>query len=173
MSGIGSGIFDYSVVLLRVIIITCITHERETVVIIKNVNTDKISAVVKSGITTATESVLVMVCLIVALFFSELDSGFVFHRRNIRTGGKSSSSPVVGSRHLFVLYLSQVTTIWIEVEKVFQFFPNDSVKDRIMKKVGRMVTCHGGHGDMSHAKKKITLPDVICHASSDIYIPKT
>ena len=102
----------------------------------------------------------------------EFESGLMrllrlLHCQHRRAGGSSSSSPVVGSistsHCLFVLSLSQVTTIWVEVEKAFQFFSNDSVNRRIMKKVG-MVTCHRrswshvteGHGHMSPAKKDHT-----------------
>ena len=45
--------------------------------------------------------------------------------------GRSSSS-----RHLFVrVCLSQVTTIWVKEEKVFQFYSIDSVKRRNIKKL--------------------------------------
>jgi hypothetical protein len=50
-----------------------------------------------------------------------------------------SLGPVVrssSSRHLFVrVCLSQVTTIWVKEEKVFQFYSIDSVKWRNIKKL--------------------------------------
>jgi len=129
-----------------VVVATCIAHETGFVA-------DEVGTVVKAVVTAAAQAVLVQVVLLRALFFRQFEAGSVLLFDGSCYGSSSgSSSPVVGSkgscRHCsFVrLSLSEETTIWTNVEKVFQFYSADSVNRRIMRKIGKwMVTCQKKH----------------------------
>jgi len=132
-----------------VVVAACIAHETGEV-------TNEVGTVVKAIVTAAAQAVFVEVVLLRTLLFSEFEAGSVLLFGGSCYGSSSgSSSPVVGSkgsRHCsFVrLSLSQVATIWTNVEKAFQFYSADTVNRRIMtkvKKIGKLVvvTCHTPH----------------------------
>ena len=59
--------------------------------------------------------------------------------------GRSSSSSSSSRHFVRCGCLSQVATIWTNVEKVFQFYSNDSVNRQIMIKVKKIGKCVCGH----------------------------
>lgn len=128
-----------------VVLAACIAHETADI-------TQEVGTVVKAIVTTAAQAVFVQVMLLRALLFSQFESGSVLFGS---CHGSSGGSPVVrsrgSSRHCsFVrLSMSQVATIWTNIEKVFQFYSADSVNRWIMikvKKIGKcVVTCQKKH----------------------------
>ncbi len=127
-----------------VVVGACIAHETADI-------TQEVGTVVKAIVTTAAQAVFVQIMLLRALLFSQFEAGSVLFG-SCCGSSNGSSSPVVGSRgssrHCsFVrLSMSQVATIWTNIEKVFQFYSADSVNRWIMikvKKIGKcVVTCH-------------------------------
>jgi hypothetical protein len=114
-----SCVFRSSVIVTSSVVVrACVAHETLDIA-------HEVGTVVKPTVTSAADAVFVLVMLLRTLLLSEFEAGSVLFEGH--HGSRSgSSSPVVGStssRHCsFVLSLSQVATIWRNVEKVFQFF---------------------------------------------------
>ena len=118
-----------------------IIADKHSVVFICAAGDDEVGFIIKAAIALAAESEAVIAplhreccnfitCSVVGVFVVVTGEG-----------GNSlcSLGPVVRSsisRHLFVrVCLSQVTTIWVKEEKVFQFYSIDTVKWRNIKKL--------------------------------------
>jgi hypothetical protein len=116
-----------------------IIADKQSVVLSWIAGDDEVGFIIKAALALAAESEAVLAplhreccnfitCSVVGVFV-------------VVTGENSvcSLGPVVrssSSRHLFVrVCLSQVTTIWVKEEKVFQFYSIDSVKWRNIKKL--------------------------------------
>ncbi len=136
------------------------TAHQYSVVFICIAGDDEVGFIIKAAIALAAESEAVLTP-IHGEGRNFITSSVVFFV--VVTGENSlwSLGPVVrrssSSRHLFVRgCLSQGAVIWVKEEKVFQFFPIDSVNRRIIKNVEieKYVRCH-------MSKKKHT-PLVFC-----------
>ena len=112
---------------------------QHSVVFICIASDDEVGFIIKAAIALAAESEAVLAPLhrqCCNFITSSVVGVFI-----VVTGQNSlwGLGPVVrssSSRHLFVrVCLSQVTTIWVDVEKVFQFYSIDSVNRRNIKKL--------------------------------------
>ena len=129
---------------------------------------DEVGAVVKAGITVAAQAEFVLVMLLRALLFSQFEAGSVLFGSSCHGSSVGSSSPSRGSsRHCsFVrLSMSQVATIWTNVEKVFQFYSADSVNRWIMIKVKKIGKCVWPHVKKRRDRLYVVFICVTCQSS--------
>jgi len=114
---------------------TLVTH-KHGVVFIRVAGNHEVGFIVKPAVALATKPKFVLI----PFRSSKRDNLFTGVELVAANSNKSGgSSPIVSSssscRHFVRRCLSQVATIWVKEEKVFQFYSTDSVKWRIIKKL--------------------------------------